>query len=195
MIVKLAYSSRVCCVVSSGRRPSENRRGNACSGRHLQEQSTQRTNRHTCHVTRRSGRTISSLSGSALNMLYHCKLQRVVLGLLHVLLFCFFKGGAAVLVTIAFAVVRLPPLLLAPWRVMLVLLSLLRSLLKLPLLLLPQRVLAIGQVGLPVAHHGADDYIEVRRPLCVHRCLRKPLQTGLPTCLPVFVDSTSSISR
>ena len=93
MIVKLAYSSRVCCVVSSGRRPSENRRGNACSGRHLQEQSTQRTNRHTCHVTRRSGRTISSLSGSALNMLYHCKLQRVVLGFLHVLSFCFFKGG------------------------------------------------------------------------------------------------------
>ena len=110
--------------------------------------------------------------------------------------FVFFKkGGAAVLVTIAFAVVRLPPLLLAPWRVMLVLLSLLRSLLKLPLLLLPQRVLTIGQVGLPVAHHGADDDIEVRRPLCVHRCLRKPLQTGLPTCLPVFVDSTSSISR
>ena len=93
MIVKLAYSSRVCCVVSSGRRPSENRRGNACSGRHLQEQSTQRTNRHTCHVTRRSGRTISSLSGSALNILYHCKFQRVVLGLLHVLSFCFFKGG------------------------------------------------------------------------------------------------------
>ena len=40
--------------------------------------------------------------------------------------FVFLKGGAAVLVTIAFAVVRLPPLLLAPWHVMLVLLSLLR---------------------------------------------------------------------
>ena len=57
------------------------------------DKGTQRTHRHTCHVTRRSGRPISSWSGSALNMFYHCNLQRVVLGLLHVLSFCFFKGG------------------------------------------------------------------------------------------------------